>query len=79
MSDVWRELEEKLKQKAKSYLEITLEIAREVDVAKAEKGRELKVKEPKWVRLEDVLETLKELKEQYDLVPKDFFDLFTSL
>jgi len=35
--------------------------------------------EKKWVRLEDVLEILKELKEQYDLVSKDFFDLFTSL
>jgi len=32
-----------------------------------------------WVKLEEVLKILKELKEQYDLVPKDFFDLFTSL
>ena len=70
MSDVWGELKERLKQKAKSYLEITLEIAKEVDVAKAEEGKEPKIKEPKWVKLEDVLETLKELKQNYVLIPK---------
>ena len=70
-NDVWRELEERLKQKAKSYLEITLEIAKEVDVAKAEEGKEPKVKEPKWVRLEDVQKLIEEIKQKYVLVSKE--------
>ena len=73
MSDVWRELMERLKQKAKSYLEITLEIAKEVDVAKTEKGEEPKVKEPKWVRLEDVLSELKKLQENHIIIEKKKF------
>ena len=74
MSDVWRELEERLKQKAKSYLQITLEIAKEVDVAKAEKGKESKVKEPKWVRLEDVESAIQQLKQKYVLVSKEWLN-----
>ena len=71
MSDVFDEIISRLKQKAKSYLKITLEIAKEVDVAKAEKGKEPKVKKPKWVRLEDVLKLLEQIKQNYVLVPKE--------
>ena len=71
MSDVFDEVISRLKQKAKSYLEITLEIAKEVDVAKAEKGKEPKVKEPKWVRLEDVESAIEQIKRNYVLIPKE--------
>jgi len=69
--DIFNEILSRLKQKAKSYLEITLEIAKEVDVAKAEKGKEPKVKEPKWVRLEDVKKELQQLKQKYVLISKE--------
>ena len=68
MNDVWSELEERLKQKAKTGTFIMILVAH---------NRE--EKEKKWVRLENILGILKQLREQYDLVPKDFFDLFTSL
>ena len=63
MSDVFDEIISRLKQKAKSYLQITLEIAKEVDVAKAEEGKEPKVKKPKWVRLKDVETAIQQLKQ----------------
>ena len=71
MSDVFDEVMSRLKQKAKSYLEITLEIAKEIDVAKAEEGKEPKVKESKWVRLEDVKEAINQLTQKYVLIPKE--------
>ena len=54
MSDVWRELMERLKQKAFERYELP----------------EWVLRRHKWVRLEDVLETLKELKQNYVLIPK---------
>ena len=69
LSDVFGEVINRLKQKAKTTNWIYETYFRTEDLHAL----------AKWVRLEDVLETLKELKEQYDLVPKDFFDLFTSL
>ena len=79
MSDVFDEIISRLKQKAKSYLQITLEIAKEVDVAKAEEGKEPKVKEPKWVRLEDVKEAIQQLKQKYVLVEKEKLEELISI
>ena len=67
MSDVWKELEEKLKQKAKFAQDICHAIAEAW--CSWELREKLEMEE--WVRLEDVLETLKELKQNYVLVSKE--------
>ena len=55
MSDVWRELVERLKQKAKTDIQI---------YGQSTFSNEL------WVRLEDVQKLIEEIKEKYALVPK---------
>jgi len=54
MSDVWRELEERLKQKARLRKSIPF------------KNAPLE----EWVRLEDVTQLLQEIKKKYALIPK---------
>ena len=73
MSDVWRELEERLKQKAKSLNELVqdskkfqsfiehLASYRDADLLKA--WRTL-FEDNKWVRLEDVKEAIQQLKQR---------------
>ena len=56
MSDVWRELEERLKQKAKTDIQI---------YGQSTFSNEL------WVRLEDVKEAINQLKQKYVLVSKE--------
>jgi len=58
--DVWRELEEKLKQKAKTRFELQQTFEEEHVTAKE-----------KWVRLEDALKSLQEIKEKYAVIPKE--------
>ena len=56
MSDVWRELEEKLKQKARWIISFPFK----------------NTPPEEWVRLEDVLSILQQLRENYVLVSKDW-------
>ena len=67
MSDVWRELEESLNQKAKTPEE-TLHILAEEKLQKFYKNYDRK----EWVRLEDVLNILQQLKQNYVLVSKQW-------
>jgi len=69
MSDVWSELEERLKQKANSGGFIMVLVAHNHRV---ENDR-------KWVRLEDIQSELQQLKQNYDLVSKKFFDYLLDL
>ena len=75
MSDVWSELEERLKQKAiKQYkLHETFE---KTILTKEYRTREL------WVRLEDVQKLIEEIKQNYAIIRKDdlasIIELFKS-
>ena len=66
MSDVWKGLVERLKQKAK--------FAQDICHAISEAWRSWELREKlemeEWVRLEDVLNTLQEIRENYVLIPK---------
>ena len=91
MSDVWCELEERLKQKAKSLNELVensekfqcflerLASYRDADLLKA--WRTL-FKDNKWVRLEYVKKELQQLKQNYAIIRKDdlasIIELFKS-
>ena len=73
MSDVWKELEERLKQKAKSEAEIQnsyLIFEDEVPKCRGFTVQELEkfLEKRKWVRLEDVKEAIQQLKQNYVLV-----------
>jgi len=72
-NDVWRELMESLNQKAKTPEE-TLHILAEEKLQKFYKNYDRK----EWVRLEDVLSILQQLKQNYFFVPKDKFAEFLS-
>ena len=88
MSDVWGELEEWLKQKAKSLNELVensekfqcflehLASYRDADLLKA--WRTL-FKDNKWVRLEDVKEAIQQLKQKYVLVEKEKLEELISI
>ena len=79
MSDVWRELEERLKQKAKAGIDvIDIETCNILD-SEVLRNRLYEVcyhcfnkckffKEKQWVRLEDVKEATQQLKQNYVLV-----------
>ena len=58
-NDIWRELGERLKQKAKTRFELQQTFEEEHVTAKEE-----------WVRLEDVLSILQEIKKEYTLAEK---------
>ena len=66
MSDVWRELVERLKQKAK--------FAQDICHAISETWRSWELREKlemeEWVRLEDVKEAIQQLKQNYVLIPR---------
>ena len=62
MSDVWGELEERLKQKAEAYEDIAWKFPL---VFEGWKRKE------KWVRLKDVLSAIWQIKQNYVLVPKE--------
>ncbi len=66
MSDVWSELEERLKQKAKTPEE-ALHILANEKLQKFYKN----YKNKEWVRLEDVKEAIRQIKQNYVLVPKE--------
>jgi len=77
MSDVWRELEERLKQKAKTFAQI--DYLRNLDLDKAVEhdldpsqlcAINNKWMLSKWVRLEDVQKLIEQLKQKYVLIPK---------
>ena len=76
-NDVWRELEERLKQKAKTPEE-TLHILAEEKLQKFYKNYDRK----EWVRLEDVKEAIQQLKQNYAIIRKDdlasIIELFKS-
>ncbi|GEM_PF-3186588 len=59
MSDVFDEMVERLKQKAKTRFELQQTFEEEHVTAKEE-----------WVRLEDVTQLLQKIKEKYALIPK---------
>ena len=70
-NDVWRELEERLKQKALSGVDLAM------------KGyTSLYQPYTKWVRLEDAKETIQQLKQNYAIIRKDdlasIIELFKS-
>ena len=60
MSDVFDEMVERLKQKAKTRFELQQTFEEEHVIAKEE-----------WVRLEDVKEAIQQIKQNYVLVPKE--------
>ena len=65
MSDVWRELEERLKQKALSGVDLAM------------KGyTSLYQPYTKWVRLEDVKEAIQQLKQNYILIERQKLEDF---
>ena len=73
MSDVWSELEERLKQKAKTLSQLTnkyFEKLSEANTLKEWKNLDCFL-ESQWVRLEDVKETIQQLKQNYVLVRKN--------
>ena len=79
MSDVWRELEERLKQKAKSEAEIQnsyLIFEDEVPKCRGFTVQELEkfLEKRKWVRLEDVEEAIRQIKQNYVLIDKKKID-----
>ena len=78
MSDVWRELEERLKQKAKTFAQI--DYLRNLDLDKAVEhdldpsqlcAINNKWMLSKWVRLEDVQKLIEEIKQKYVLIEKE--------
>ena len=81
MSDVWRELEERLKQKAKSGFEV-IDIsdrlgetcnAFNMDVDRCYQCLDRNCEffnNKQWVRLEDVKEAIQQLRQNYALIPK---------
>ena len=73
MSDVWRELEERLKQKAKNLTQIEYELNRMYDKTRTierleEVDREFR--KIKWVKLEDVKKELQQQEQKYVLVER---------
>ena len=83
--DVWKELEERLKQKAKTLEELKEDIEKLQSCAKnlasditIDLRKIVGIWKRQWVRLEDVLEALKELKQNYFFVPKNRFVEFLS-
>jgi len=82
MNDVWRELEERLKQKAKSLNELVEDsekfqsfmerLASEQNIDLFKVWTPL-FKDNKWVRLEDVKEAIQQLKQNYIVIEKKKF------
>jgi len=74
MNDVWNEIVRELEQKAMNLTQIEYELNRLYD--KTEKIEQLEevdkeFRKIKWVRLEDVLSAIKQIKQDYVLVSKE--------
>jgi len=83
MSDVWRELMERLKQKAKSDAEIKrcmhlteeqMQTIHKLPPKEIQNYLDKLSQETKWVRLEDVRKELQQLKQTHILISKDWLN-----
>ena len=88
MSDVFDEIISNLKQKAKSDAEIKrcmhlteeqMQMICKLPPEKLQNYFDKLSEETKWVRLEDVESAIQQLKQNYDLVSKEFFDLLLEM
>ena len=79
-NDIWRELEERLKQKAKSDAEIKrcmhlteeqMQTIHKLPPKEIQNYLDKLSQETKWVRLEDVQKLIEEIKEKYAVISKE--------